>query len=102
SSAEPAEAPHRAEARATVDAETAAPRPGKPETGRTRLIHARLVPTRLVPSRIATTRISALRTLLPGARGPFARQSWTMDPETRTGGNDAGAHSFDTDSPLPP
>ena len=101
-SAEPAEAPHRAEARAAVDAETTAPHPGRPETGRTRLIHARLVPTRLVPSRIATTRISALRTLLPGARRPFARQSWTMSPETRTGGNDAGAHSFDTDSPLPP
>ncbi|MGM9332932.1 ATP-binding cassette domain-containing protein [Streptomyces murinus] len=92
----------RAEARAAVDAETTARHPGRPETGQTRPTPTRILPTRIVPSRIATTRISALRTLLPGARRPFARQSWTMDPETRTGGNDAGAHSFDTDSPLPP
>ncbi|MGM9468397.1 ATP-binding cassette domain-containing protein [Streptomyces murinus] len=92
----------RAEARAADDAETTARHPGRPETGQTRLTHTRILPTRIVPSRIAATRITALRTLLPGARRPFARQSWTMDPETRTGGNDAGAHSFDTDSPLPP
>ncbi|MEU6465056.1 ATP-binding cassette domain-containing protein [Streptomyces sp. NPDC046976] len=100
--AEPAEAPHRAEARAAVDAETTARRPGRPETGLTRLTHTRIVPTRIATTRIATTRISALRTLLPGARRPFARQSWTVDPETRTGGSDDRAHSFDTDSPLPP
>ncbi|MGM9444717.1 ATP-binding cassette domain-containing protein [Streptomyces murinus] len=92
----------RAEARAADDAETTARHPGRPETGQTRPTPTRILPIRIVPSRIATTRITALRTLLPGARRPFARQSWTMDPETRTGGNDAGAHSFDTDSPLPP
>lgn len=101
-SAEPAEAPPRAEARGAVDAETTARHPGRPETGQTRPTPTRILPTRIVPSRIATTRITALRTLLPGARRPFARQSWTMDPETRTGGNDAGAHSFDTDSPSRP
>ncbi|MFY4723550.1 ATP-binding cassette domain-containing protein [Streptomyces sp. LaBMicrA B280] len=96
-STEPADAAHRAETRATGDAETTARHPGRPETGPRRLTH-----TRIVPTRIATTRISALRTLLPGARGPFARPSWTVDPETRTGGNDHSARSFDRDSPLPP
>lgn len=91
------EAPPRAEARMALGAETTARRAGKPEAGPTRL-------TRIIPTRIATTHISALRTLLPGARGPFARPSWTVQPEPRTGGNadTDSARAVDMNSPLPP
>nr|WP_244320254.1 MULTISPECIES: ABC transporter ATP-binding protein [Streptomyces] len=93
----PVETPPRAEARVALDAEITARPTGKLETGL-----ARLARTRVIPTRIATTHISALRTLLPGARGPFARPSWTVHPGTRTDRDNDSAHAFDTNSPLPP
>ncbi|WP_420856327.1 ATP-binding cassette domain-containing protein, partial [Streptomyces malaysiense] len=89
-------APRRAEPRVAVDAGTAARRPGKPEAGPARLIH-----TRVIPTRVAATGISALRALLPGAGGPFARQPWSVGFGARTGRDDEGTRSLDG-SPLPP